>query len=209
MDALEQHKHTPDTTLDGGSLDCGGGLLLLIRRAIDPLPPGGLLEILSTEPTVEVELPAWSRMTGNELVSWTNVGSRFSFLVSKGPMSSRTTDVTRTEPQQAVLRKVVDVSVPTSLPAPSPAPAIAPLSVMGIGSWPRPSWMLRSIHDHLEGRLSDDEFAETANDAVRLSAQAQIRAGVNVVTDGEQRRDNYVSFVGGLLDNCQLIPSRI
>ena len=71
MNAVEQHKHTPDTTLDGGSLDCGGGLLLLIRRAIDPLPPGGLLEILSTEPTVEVELPAWSRMTGNELVSWT------------------------------------------------------------------------------------------------------------------------------------------
>ena len=206
MNAVEQHKHTPDTTLDGGSLDCGGGLLLLIRRAIDPLPPGGLLEILSTEPTVEVELPAWSRMTGNELVSWTKAGSRFSFLVSKGPMSSRTTDVTRTEPQQAALRKVVDVSVPTSLPAPSPAPTIAPLSVMGIGSWPRPSWMLRAIHDHLEGRLSDEEFAETANDAVRLSAQAQIRAGVNVVTDGEQRRDNYVSFVGGLLDNCQLIP---
>ena len=92
MNVVGQHTHRPDTTLDGGSLDCGGGLLLLIRRAIDPLPPGGLLEILSTEPTVEVELPAWSRMTGNELVSWTNVGSRFSFLVSKGPMSSRTTD---------------------------------------------------------------------------------------------------------------------
>jgi 5-methyltetrahydropteroyltriglutamate--homocysteine methyltransferase len=27
-----------------------------------------------------------------------------------------------------------------------------------------------------------------------------------VVTDGEQRRDNYASFVGGLLDNCQLVP---
>ena len=27
-----------------------------------------------------------------------------------------------------------------------------------------------------------------------------------MVTDGEQRRDNYASFVGGLLDNCQLIP---
>jgi 5-methyltetrahydropteroyltriglutamate--homocysteine methyltransferase len=27
-----------------------------------------------------------------------------------------------------------------------------------------------------------------------------------VVTDGEQRRDNYASFVGGRLDNCQLIP---
>ena len=28
---------------------------------------------------------------------------------------------------------------------------------------------------------------------------------MDVVTDGEQRRDNYASFVGGLLDNCQLI----
>ena len=35
---------------------------------------------------------------------------------------------------------------------------------------------------------------------------AQVRAGVDVVTDGEQRRDNYASFVGGRLDNCQLIP---
>ena len=26
------------------------------------------------------------------------------------------------------------------------------------------------------------------------------------MTDGEQRRDSYASFVGGLLDNCQLIP---
>jgi 5-methyltetrahydropteroyltriglutamate--homocysteine methyltransferase len=35
---------------------------------------------------------------------------------------------------------------------------------------------------------------------------AQLRAGVDVVTDGEQRRDNYASFVGSRLDNCQLIP---
>ena len=32
------------------------------------------------------------------------------------------------------------------------------------------------------------------------------KAGVDVVTDGEQRRDSYASFVGALLDNCQLIP---
>jgi 5-methyltetrahydropteroyltriglutamate--homocysteine methyltransferase len=29
---------------------------------------------------------------------------------------------------------------------------------------------------------------------------------VDVVSDGEQRRDNYASFVGARLDNCQLIP---
>lgn len=66
--------------------------------------------------------------------------------------------------------------------------------------------MLQALHDHQEGRLNDAEFQATADDAVRLAIDAQVRAGVDVITDGEQRRDNYSSFVGGLLDNCQLIP---
>ena len=238
MDATTQHTLAPDTTLDGGSLDCGGGLLLLIRRAIDPLPPGGLLEILSTEPTVEVELPAWSRMTGNELVSWTKTGAQRSFLVSKGPTPLRHSGEGRNPPRgpqghnvsgrpersrradpagachserseeskDSIAQPKIHLDSSTPLRSAQNDIRVPPLSVMGIGSWPRPAWMLRAIHAHVEGRLSDDEFAETANDAVRLSAQAQIRAGAGVLTDGEQRRDNYVSFVGGLLDNCQLIP---
>ena len=53
---------------------------------------------------------------------------------------------------------------------------------------------------------ADDEFQATAEDATRLAVDAQLRAGVDILTDGEQRRDNYASFVGGRLDNCQLIP---
>ena len=41
---------------------------------------------------------------------------------------------------------------------------------------------------------------------MRLAVDAQLRAGADVITDGEQRRDNYSSFVGGILDNCQLVP---
>ena len=204
MDLVDQHVHMPDVSFDGGDLDCGGGLLLLIRKHIDPLEPGGLLEILSTDSTVEVELPAWCRLTGNELVSWTRQGNRRSFLVSKGTFTGRNGGKA-TSP--TLSRQVtVEVSIPESLPRPAPAPKIAPLSVMGIGSWPRPGWMLRAMHDRLEGRLSDEEFAATADDAVRLCVDAQVRAGVDVLTDGEQRRDNYASFVGGLLDNCQLVP---
>jgi len=66
--------------------------------------------------------------------------------------------------------------------------------------------MLQAIHEHLEGRLGEAEFEATGNDAARLAVEAQLRAGVDVVSDGEQRRDNYASFVGGRLDNCQLIP---
>ena len=60
------HPHEPHDSFDGGDLDCGNGLLLLIRKHIDPLTPGQLLEILSTETSVVEDLPAWCRLTGNE-----------------------------------------------------------------------------------------------------------------------------------------------
>ena len=66
--------------------------------------------------------------------------------------------------------------------------------------------MVESMHAHVEGRLDEAAFHETANDAVRLAAAAQERAGVGVMTDVEQRRDSYASFVATRLDNCQLIP---
>jgi 5-methyltetrahydropteroyltriglutamate--homocysteine methyltransferase len=77
---------------------------------------------------------------------------------------------------------------------------------MGVGSWPRPRWMLQALHEHLDGRLPEAEFQATADDAVQLALDAQLAAGVDVVTDGEQRRDNYASFVASRLDNCQLVP---
>lgn len=66
--------------------------------------------------------------------------------------------------------------------------------------------MLQAVHDHLEGRLREAEFQATVDDAVRLCMLAQGRAGADVLTDGEQRRDSCASFVGRLLDNCQSIP---
>src|ERR1700687_3707748 len=66
--------------------------------------------------------------------------------------------------------------------------------------------MLTAIHDRVEGRLPEDEFTATAEDATRLAVAAQLRAGVDVVSDGEQRRDNYASFVGARLASCQLTP---
>jgi 5-methyltetrahydropteroyltriglutamate--homocysteine methyltransferase len=185
-----EHPSPPAVSFDGGDLDCGSGLLLLIRKHIDPLEPGQLLEVKSTDATVEEDLPAWCRLTRNELVSRTRAGAVWSYLVRKGPTGG---------PR------------PTAAPAPSvpPLPDVEPLppfAVMGVGSWPRPGWLLRSLHDYLSGRLGEDEFQQDADDAVRLAIAAQERAGADVVTDGEQRRDNYASFVGGRLDNCQLIP---
>ncbi len=206
MDPVLQHSFQPDVSFHGGNMDCGNGLLLLIRKSIDPLPAGGILEVRSTESSVEEDLPAWCRMTGNEFISFTREGPERSYLISKGALASRSKPAAAAATVQFTPPSPVRVRVPSALPEPAPAAEIPPLSVLGIGSWPRPRWMLQAMHDHMEGRLQEADFQATADDAVRLAVEAQLRAGVDVVTDGEQRRDNYASFVGGLLDNCVLVP---
>jgi len=57
----------PDAICDGGDLDCGSGLLLIIRNAMQPLPPGGVLEVRSRESSVKEDLPAWCRLVGHTL----------------------------------------------------------------------------------------------------------------------------------------------
>jgi uncharacterized OsmC-like protein/TusA-related sulfurtransferase len=59
----------PDATCDGGDLDCGSGLLLIIRDAMQPLRPAGVLEIRSRESSVKEDLPAWCRLVGHTLVA--------------------------------------------------------------------------------------------------------------------------------------------
>lgn len=220
MEYAPRHLWPAAATFDGGTLDCGNGLLLLIRKHIDPLSPGELLEIRSQESSVEEDLPAWCRLTKNELISCTREEGQWSYLVSKGPFVPPAPTAAKSPPAEAPIAAgnhaqrvsmpvptgIKPVVVPPRLPAIAPAPPIAPLSVMGIGSWPRPRWMLEATHAHLAGRLNEAEFQQTADDAVRLCVAAQLRAGVDVITDGEQRRDSYASFVGAILDNCQLIP---
>ncbi len=203
MEPTTQHTLPPDVSFDGGDLDCGNGLLLLIRKHIDPLPQGGLLEIRSTEISVDEDLPAWCRMTKNELVSWARQGRQRSFLVCKGALAERGSSVLA---QPRAPAAAVPGAAPLPQREPVPAPPIPPLAVTSMGSWPRPRWLVQAMHAHVQGRLDEASFHETADDAVRLIAAAQQRAGATMYTDGEQRRDSYSSFVATRLDNCQLVP---
>src|SRR5262249_43746723 len=206
MTETVRQSYRPDVSFDGGDLDCGSGLLLLIRKHIDPLARGQILEVRSTELSVEQDLPSWCRLTGNELISWNRDGGIWSFLICKGSLSEKSESPADGEPRPGAERRVSEARISATLSKSYSIPHIAPLSVMGIGSWPRPRWMLQAMHEHVEGRLGEEEFQSTADDAVRLAVEAQLRSGVDVVTDGEQRRDNYASFIGTRLENCQLIP---
>ena len=73
-----------DAICDGGNLDCGSGLLLVIRKAMDDVPSGGVLEIRSTEISVCEDLPAWCRMTCNPFLGWRKLESSNKFFVQRG-----------------------------------------------------------------------------------------------------------------------------
>lgn len=55
-------------SIDGGDLDCGSGLLLIIRSAMAPLGAGELLLVKSREISVREDLPAWCRLVGHSLL---------------------------------------------------------------------------------------------------------------------------------------------
>ncbi|MDA1189102.1 MAG: cobalamin-independent methionine synthase II family protein [Chloroflexi bacterium] len=78
-----------------------------------------------------------------------------------------------------------------------------PVSV--VGSWPRPPELLRALRQKQRGDLSQDEFDTAADTAVLETLHLQTAAGVDVVTDGEQRRDNFYSFVAEKLSGVQLM----
>lgn len=59
----------PAATCEGGDLDCGSGLLLIIRNAMDPLPSGAVLEVRSREISVKEDLPAWCRLVGHDMLT--------------------------------------------------------------------------------------------------------------------------------------------
>jgi 5-methyltetrahydropteroyltriglutamate--homocysteine methyltransferase len=78
-------------------------------------------------------------------------------------------------------------------------------TVTQVGSWPRSKDLLRALRDKQQGRMTTDEFHRVADREVRRCVQRQLEVGVDVVVDGEQRRDNFYSFVTDKLDGTKLM----
>ncbi len=77
--------------------------------------------------------------------------------------------------------------------------------VTQVGSWPRSRDLLRALRDKQMGRMSRAEFEKVADAEVRRCVTHQVDTGVDVVVDGEHRRDNFYSFVTDKLDGTRLM----
>lgn len=64
-----------DAVCDLGDSGCEAGTLLKVRGVVASLDAGEVLELHSTNPTMQDDVPAWCRMTGHEYLG--AAGSRY------------------------------------------------------------------------------------------------------------------------------------
>ncbi len=77
--------------------------------------------------------------------------------------------------------------------------------VTTVGSWPRPPALLESQRARRAGEIGAARHAAAVDAAVQAFVEVQHRAGVDLLTDGEQSRDNFYSFVAERLDGVRLM----
>lgn len=82
-------------------------------------------------------------------------------------------------------------------------PKLFPVTV--VGSWTRPEWLVTALRKRQAGEISAAEFDQIADDAVLAAIKYQEDAGVDIVADGEMRRDNFYSFVVDKLKGMKLM----
>ncbi len=62
---------------------------------------------------------------------------------------------------------------------------------MVIGSLPRPRWVIELVDLREQGRVEDGEFEKALRPALEFAIALQEAAGIDIITDGEWRRQNY------------------
>jgi len=77
-----------------------------------------------------------------------------------------------------------------------------PILTTVIGSYPTPGWAeLSQLH---RDELGEEDLAETRRDAVTAAIQDQVRAGLDVISDGEQARIDFnlsfYAFLEGIVE---------
>jgi 5-methyltetrahydropteroyltriglutamate--homocysteine methyltransferase len=74
-----------------------------------------------------------------------------------------------------------------------------------VGSYKKPKWLdrARELYEDAESGFDADDFAEAKDDAARLVTGEHERAGLDVVVDGEMRRNEMVEYFAHRIDGYE------
>ena len=87
--------------------------------------------------------------------------------------------------------------------------SLPPIPTTVVGSYSLPKWLEVVREEFQKGRLARDEYDEAHDNAVRSCIKDHERAGVDIVTDGELRRETMVYFFSKRIDGFDVEHPRM
>jgi 5-methyltetrahydropteroyltriglutamate--homocysteine methyltransferase len=82
---------------------------------------------------------------------------------------------------------------------------LEPLLTTSVGSLPRPSWLAATERSRVVFRLEGEALREAQDDATLLWLREQEDIGLDILTDGELRRESFVYHAAATWDGVDLI----
>jgi len=96
---------------------------------------------------------------------------------------------------QETIPDVAPAGGPQATPEPPPRPTRTLLPTTVIGSWSVPDWLERAKTGVHHGSVSRSQLADMHDMAVKAALKDQEVAGIDIVSDGELRRDNDIDYL--------------
>jgi len=72
---------------------------------------------------------------------------------------------------------------------------LPPIATTTVGSFPRPGWLADADRSQVKFRLEGARLSEAMDDATLLILRQQEEIGLDLLTDGEQRRPHFINHV--------------
>src|SRR5262245_22469387 len=82
---------------------------------------------------------------------------------------------------------------------------LGPLTTTSIGSFPRPHWLARTERNRVTFRLEGEALREAMDDATIVTLREQEEIGLDLLTDGEQRREGFIFHMTRTWDGVDLV----
>jgi 5-methyltetrahydropteroyltriglutamate--homocysteine methyltransferase len=82
---------------------------------------------------------------------------------------------------------------------------LGPLATTSIGSFPRPAWLAETERNRVTFRLEGEALREAQDDATIVTLREQEELGLDLVTDGEQRREGFIFHMTRTWDGIDLV----
>ena len=86
---------------------------------------------------------------------------------------------------------------------------LPPIAATTIGSFPRPSWLADTERSRVNFRLEGGALQEAQDDATSLNMRTQEQIGLDLLTDGEQRRTGFINHILAAFDGVDLVHEAV